>query len=369
MRDIWNEIVEWYAAGETFGIATVTGTFGSAPRQPGASMAVSRSGEVVGSVSGGCVESAVYDLAQRVIETGVPRVETYGIADEDAFATGLTCGGRLQVLVQPMGGDYFPEFAEVAAAVDKDVPVAIATGIGVAFTSPVRRLVWPAGALGSLGAPELDAAVDDDARGLLAQGVSGTREYGPRGERALTERTVFVHSLAAPPRMLIFGAIDFAAAATRIGRFLGYRVTVCDARARFATDKRFPDADEVVVDWPHRYLARTEVDDRTVICVLTHDAKFDVPLLTLALRTRAGYVGAMGSRSAHVERLTQLRKAGLTERELGRLHSPIGLDLGARTPEETAVSIAAELVQHRWGGTGRSLMTTAGPIHRAAAGH
>ena len=174
---------------------------------------------------------------------------------------------------------------------------------------------------------------------------------------------MFVHSFAPPPRMLVFGAIDFAAAVARAGKFLGYRVTVCDARGIFATPARFPEADEVVVEWPHRFLARTPVDARTVICVLTHDPKFDVPVLEVALRTPAGYIGAMGSRRTHEDRLARLREAGLAEEELARLRSPIGLDLGARTPEETAVSVAAELIQLRWGGSGMPLTTTSGRIH------
>ncbi|RFU38517.1 XshC-Cox1 family protein, partial [Actinomadura logoneensis] len=224
------------------------------------------------------------------------------------------------------------------------------------------------GASGSLApgepfAARLDAAVDDDARGMLAQGLTGRRHYGPRGERRLDDLTVFVQSFAPPPRLLVFGAIDFAAAVARVGKFLGYHVTVCDARPVFATAKRFPDADEVVVRWPHAFLADAEVDGRTAVCVLTHDPKFDVPLLEVALRTSAGYVGAMGSRRTHEDRLARLREAGLTEAELARLRSPIGLDLGARTPEETAVSIAAELVQLRWGGSGRPLSDTEGRIH------
>jgi xanthine dehydrogenase accessory factor len=168
--------------------------------------------------------------------------------------------------------------------------------------------------------------------------------------------------------MIVFGAIDFAAAVARAGSFLGYRVTVCDARPVFATRARFPDADEVVVEWPHRYLAQTEVDERTVVCVLTHDPKFDVPLLEQALRLPLAYVGAMGSRRTNDDRLKRLQDLGLTELELDRLHAPIGLDIGARTPEETAVSVAAEIVASRWGGTGRRLRDAAGPIHRPRDG-
>jgi xanthine dehydrogenase accessory factor len=210
--------------------------------------------------------------------------------------------------------------------------------------------------------------VDDDVRGMLAQGLTGIRRYGAQGERRGDELSVFVNSFAPAPRMLVFGAIDFAAAVARVGKFLGYHVTVCDARKVFATTSRFPDADEVVVDWPHRFLGGTDVDARTVICVLTHDPKFDVPLLEVALRTPAGYIGAMGSRRTHDDRLARLREVGLTEDELARLRSPIGLDLGARTPEETAVSIAAELIQLRWGGTGQPLTATQGRIHHQLAG-
>ncbi|NEA06815.1 XdhC/CoxF family protein, partial [Streptomyces sp. SID10692] len=215
----------------------------------------------------------------------------------------------------------------------------------------------------TLGSAGLDAAVTDDARGLLAQGRTGVQRYGALGQRRMQEVAVFVRTYAPPPRMLVFGAIDHAAATARIGAFLGYRVTVCDARPAFATRERFPTADEVVRAWPHTYLESTEVDARTAICVLTHDPRFDVPLLVAALRTPAAYIGVMGSRRTHHDRLARLRAAGVDEAGLARLASPVGLDLGARTPEETAVSIAAEIVQHRWGGTGRPLGELTGAIH------
>src|SRR5204863_4546626 len=202
--------------------------------------------------------------------------------------------------------------------------------------------------------------------GLLEQGRTAVLHYGADGERRLDDITVFVSSYAPRPRMIVFGAIDFAASVARLGAFLGYRVTVCDARPTFATAKRFPDADEVVVQWPHQYLAATPVDAHTVLCVLTHDPKFDVPLLEVALRLPVAYVGAMGSRRTHEERLARLEEAGLSKEEIARLSSPIGLDLGARTPEETAVSIAAEIIAGRWGGTGERLAGTDGPIHATA---
>jgi xanthine dehydrogenase accessory factor len=368
VRDILNPITKWWDSGETFGLATVVRTFRSAPREPGAALAVSGEGEVTGSVSGGCVEGAVYELARDVIETGVPVLQTYGVSDDDAFAVGLTCGGILDVFVERIGQEEFAELGEVAASVERGDPVAVATVIAGPGRIGARRVIWgpaDAGAPGgSLGAGDrLDAAVDDDVRGMLAQGLTGVRRYGAHGERRGDELSVFVNSFAPPPRMLVFGAIDFAAAVARVGKFLGYRVTVCDARGLFATQARFPDADDVVVDWPHRYLEGVDTDTRTAICVLTHDPKFDVPLLEVALRKPAAYIGAMGSRRTHDDRIARLRGQGLTDAELARLRSPIGLDLGARTPEETAVSVAAELIQLRWGGSGRPLTQTAGRIH------
>jgi len=364
VRDILAQIEKWWDAGETFGLATVVRTFHSAPREPGAALAVSAGGEVIGSVSGGCVEGAVYELAQEVCQTGQPVLQRYGVSDDTALSVGLTCGGIIDIFVEPVSKKRFPQLREVAAAIRDGRPVGVTTVIAGPGQVGARRVIWAAAADGTLAAGErLDQAVDDDARGMLAQGLTAVRHYGEHGERRLDELSVFVQSFAPPPRMLVFGAIDFAAAVARAGKFLGYHVTVCDARPVFATHARFPDADEVVVQWPHRYLADTPVDERTVICVLTHDPKFDVPVLEVALRTPAGYIGAMGSRRTHEDRLARLREAGLTEEELTRLRSPIGLDLGARTPEETAVSVAAELIQLRWGGSGRPLTDTAGRIH------
>ena len=370
MRDILSSITKWWEAGETFGLATLVRTYRSAPREAGAALAVSAGGEVVGSISGGCVEGAVYELASQVIETGVPVLQTYGVSDDDAFAVGLTCGGILDVFVEQVNKERFAEQGEVAAAIGRGEPVAVATVIAGPGRIGARRVIWGSDGAGEPGSTlgagaRLDAAVDDDARGMLAQGLTGTRRYGQHGERRGDELSVFVSSFAPPPRMLVFGAIDFAAAVARVGKFLGYQVTVCDARGLFATRARFPDADEVVVDWPHRYLEGVDTDTRTVICVLTHDPKFDVPLLEVALRKPAAYIGAMGSRRTHDDRIARLREQGLTGAELARLRSPIGLDLGARTPEETAVSVAAELIQLRWGGSGRPLTQTDGRIHHS----
>ncbi|HEY2079076.1 MAG TPA: XdhC family protein [Streptosporangiaceae bacterium] len=368
MRDILDPITKWWEANDTFGLATVVRTFSSAPREPGAAMAVSAAGEVVGSVSGGCVEGAVYELATEVTASGEPVLRRYGISDDDAFAVGLTCGGIIDIFVEPASRERFAYLGEIAEDVRRGTPVAVATVIEGPGIVGARRIIWEGQrTAGTLGAGDrLDAAVDDDARGMLAQGLTGVRRYGPDGERRRDELAIFVQSFAPAPRMLVFGAIDFAAAVAKAGKFLGYRVTVCDARPVFATKSRFPDADEVITDWPHRYLSGTTTDQRTVICVLTHDPKFDVPLLEVALRRPAAYIGAMGSRRTHDDRLQRLREAGLIEQELARLRSPIGLDLGARTPEETAIAIAAELIQLRWGGTGLPLTATTGRIHHGS---
>jgi xanthine dehydrogenase accessory factor len=338
-------------------------------------MVVAPDGTVAGSVSGGCVEAAVYELSNEVVQSGRPALQRYGISNEDAFAVGLTCGGIIDVFAEPVSQGSFPQLQAVADDIAAHRPAAVATVISHPDPEWLgRRLVITPDAVdGSLGSARADAAVSDDARGLLAAGRTAVLTYGPDGERQGVGMEVFVSSYAPPPRMLIFGAIDFAAALARQGAFLGYRVTVCDARPVFATRARFPGADEVVVNWPDRYLAsqaeQGAIDTRTVICVLTHDPKFDVPVLQVALRLPAvGYIGAMGSRQTHKDRVDRLREVGLTEAELSRLSSPIGLDLGARTPEETAVSIAAEIIAHRWGGGGRPLAEGDGRIHHDRAG-
>ncbi len=370
MREVMEDLLRWWEAGETVGVGTVVATFRSAPRPPGASMLVGPGGEAVGSVSGGCVEGAVYELGQEVAESGTPVLQRYGVSDDDAFAVGLTCGGILDVYVERVDRESFPELGEVADDLAAGRPVAVATVVEHPDPQWIGRrlLVRPESVDGELMSPRATDAVTDDARGLLASGHSATLTYGPDGERRGEGMRVFCWAFAPAPRMLVFGAIDFAAAVASVGSFLGYHVTVCDARPVFATATRFPDADEVVVKWPHKYLAEERdagrIDGRTVVCVLTHDPKFDVPVLEVALRLPdVAYVGAMGSRRTHADRLDRLREIGVTDDEIARLSSPIGLDLGARTPEETAVSIAAEIIAGRWGGTGDRLATTEGRIH------
>ncbi|UNB53534.1 XdhC family protein [Mycolicibacterium sp. YH-1] len=374
MRDVMDEVLAVWRNGGTAGVATVVRTIKSAPRTAGAAMVVAPDGTVAGSVSGGCVEAAVYELAGEVARNGYPQFQRYGITDDDAFAVGLTCGGIIDIFAEPVSRSTFPQLEAIADDIAAHRPTAVATVITHPDPQRVgRRLVIGESTVdGTLGSARADAAVADDARGLLGAGRTDVLTYGPDGERQGEGMEVFVASHAPRPRMLVFGAIDFAAALTRQAALLGYRITVCDARPVFATPARFPAADEVVVDWPDRYLrgqvAAGTLDERTAICVLTHDPKFDVPVLEVALRlSKVGYVGAMGSRPTHLDRLARLREAGLTESQLDRLSSPIGLDLGARTPEETAVSIIGEIIARRWGGGGRPLTEIDGRIHHEAS--
>ena len=372
-RDVLPALLGWWREGQPCAVATVVGTWSSAPRQPGASMLVGPDGSVVGSLSGGCVEGDVYAVAEQVLADGAATVRRYGVSDAEAAEVGLTCGGIIDVFVERVEPVGFAELAAVAADVEAGSPVAVATVVRHPDPALVgRRLVVRPGTgpSGTLGTGRRDDAVVDDARGLLTAGHPGLLTYGPDGERRGQGLQVFVATYAPRPRMLVFGATDHAAALAALGTFLGYRVTVCDARPVFATASRFPTADEVVVDWPHRYLrAQAEqdlLDERSVACVLSHDPKFDVPVLEVALRLPGlGYVGAMGSRRTSERRLAALRALGLTERELARLSSPVGLDLGARTPEETAVSIVAEMIAARQGHGALPLRLVEGPIHTA----
>jgi xanthine dehydrogenase accessory factor len=368
MLDIAEELDRWVGQGRDFAVATVVAVGGSAPRTPGAALAVDAGGTAIGSVSGGCVEGAVYELCRQALADGVAVRERFGYSDDDAFAIGLTCGGVVEVLVVPVRAD------DAARPV---VAAALAAAASGATAALARVVAGPDALLGGAlvvrgdgtyeggfgGDPELDRTAAAEAAAFLDAGRTGTLEIGEEGSRCGQPVTVLVESSVPPPRMIVFGAIDFASALVRVGKFLGHHVTVCDARPVFATRERFPEADEIVVGWPHEYLARTAVDARTVLCVLTHDAKFDVPLLRLALRTPVAYVGAMGSRRTHLDRERRLREVGVTDGELARLRSPIGLDLGARTPEETALSIAAEIVAARRGGSGVPLTGAHTPIH------
>ncbi|MFJ8364203.1 XdhC family protein [Streptomyces sp. NPDC093984] len=363
MLDIAAEALHsWSVRAEPFAVATVVSTSGSAPRPAGAAMAVDAAGQAVGSVSGGCVEGAVYELCREVLAGRGPVLEHFGYSRDDAFAVGLTCGGALDVFVQRVVPAEQPEIAAALAATAACEPVALTRVVsGPGHLLGRAMLVRPdREAVGTLDGGDLDRWAANEAGALLSAGVTGLVHHLCGDETV----TLLVESQTTAPRLLVFGAVDFAAALTRAGALLGYRVTVCDARPVFATPARFPAAHEVVVDWPHRYLASTPTDARTVVCVLTHDEKFDIPLLTRALRMPLAYVGAMGSRRTHEQRLRLLADAGLPPEQLDRLHSPIGLDLGARTPEETALSIMAEVIAWRNGASGLPLRQLEGPVHR-----
>jgi xanthine dehydrogenase accessory factor len=368
MLNIADTLHRWCREARPFALATVVDVTGSAPLPVGTSVAVDADGNAVGSISGGCAEGAVYGLCQQVLhDRGAPQRAWFGYSDDDAFAAGLTCGGELDVLVQHIDPVEQPHVAAALADVIDDRPTAVAQVVdgpeelrGRMLSIDAEGNTHHGGVTGSL-----QRVVSAQAQALLRTGRTARVEVGGDAATCPERMSVLVHVHASRPRLLIFGAVDFAAALSQAGRFLGYRVTVCDARPVFATRARFPHADDIVVDWPHRYLERTEVDARTAVCVLTHDAKFDIPLLRVALALPVGYVGAMGSRRTHDERLRLLGEAGVPEEQLARLHSPIGLDLGARTPEETAVSITAEIIAAGNQGTGLPLSGLSGPIHRA----
>jgi xanthine dehydrogenase accessory factor len=324
VKDVLDTLERWSGEGLRVATATVVSTERSAPRDPGAVLAVSEKGEVVGSVTGGCVEPAVYEEARAVLAGGPPRLVKYGIADDEAFEVGLPCGGTVHIFVDALDPTLVAPMAE---AIQNEQPVALAVRVNGPRIGE-KQLVF--------GEGTTNGAVAEQARALLGRGETGFVTVG--------EDELFVSSFAPRPRMYVFGAIDFASALASIGRFLGYRVTVCDARAKFVTPERFPDVDELVVDWPDRFLSSAPVDERTAVCVLTHDNKFDVPILEVALSGPAGYIGAMGSRRTTERRSERLRERGVTDEQLERIHAPIGLKIGSRSPEEVAVAIAAEIV-------------------------
>jgi xanthine dehydrogenase accessory factor len=367
MLDLAADLLDALGAGRRLAVATVTRVDGSAPRALGTSMAVDDLGRVIGSISGGCVEGAVYQSAESVLHTGEPALEDFGFSDDDAFAAGLSCGGRIEVFVQrlSLSGEAALDarvLDELRAARDGRP-----AGLALVVSGPPAGTVLaatssPSDALGS-GLNEAAARrILHELTARVSADRPGTVDIDCDGEEL---RVLFLVAATAP-RMIIFGAVDFSAALADASSLLGYHVTICDARPIFATATRFPSADEVVVAWPSAYLESTAVDERTVICVLTHDEKFDIPLLQTALRMPVAYVGAMGSRRTHDRRVASLASAGLTRQQLARLHSPIGLDLGGSTPQETAVSILAEVIAARTAASGASLREVSGPIHRAA---
>ena len=359
MRDILDQLVSWDREGIPYAVATVVQTFGSAPLGPGTAMAVAGTGTVVGSISGGCIEAAVIAIAQDVISSGQASYQRFGVSNDDAFAVGLTCGGTIEVVVSPCT----PELARILEKMQQTVRAQSPVALGTTLDGPSPTyLLYDDTLHGSTGTSELDRAVAMRMAGMLDAGSSALTECRA-GDDCQSGVQIFVNSFAPPPRMVVFGAIDFARAVIQVGKLMGYFVTLCDARPVFATRARFPEADEIIVEWPHQYLRSQKLDARAVLCVLTHDEKFDVPLLALALRLDVGYVGAMGSRRTCLNRERELRLLGLGDAELARLHAPIGLDIGGRTPADTAISIAAEIIASREGRPGIPLRESFSPIH------
>jgi xanthine dehydrogenase accessory factor len=368
LKEVLADITRWQGAGQAAAMARVVDVVGSSPREPGAAMAVSAAGEVAGSVSGGCVEGAVVEAALEILGgERAPGVISFGYSDEDAFAVGLTCGGTIRLFVEPVAEpvDAGALYVALQQAIDTAQPVALVTvveGPGIGSKLLVRE---QGDAIGTLGNTDLDRVVARDARGELEAGLSSVRHYGEHGEAREDTVSVFIESFVVPPRMIIFGAVDFTAALASVAKLLGFHVVVCDARAVFATVQRFPMADEIVNEWPNRYLEKVgkQLTPRDAVCVLTHDHKFDVPAIVSAVETDVGYIGAMGSRRTNEGRVVRLREAGLADDAIDRVMSPIGLDIGARTPEETAISICAEVIAARTGRRAGSLRDSAGPIH------
>jgi xanthine dehydrogenase accessory factor len=360
--------LQWLQEGRRVVAATLVETLGSAPLEPGAEMLVDDTGRIEGSVTGGCVEGALVEEAQGVLAGAPPRVATYGISDDQAVGVGLMCGGTVRVFVAELRA------AEALEAVREDAdagrPVALATLLDGPAAGAMMA-VRPEGAVGSLDHGELlDDNVARDARGFLDEGRSAMRRYSARGETMGADLRVAIRAFATPPRMVVFGAIDFSAAIARAARDIGYEVTIVDARRAFAASDRFSAHARVEVAWPQDHLAGAGADlgPRDAILVFTHDPKFDEPALLGALATRAGYIGALGSRRTHEDRTRRLRAAGATEDDLARISSPCGLDIGARTPAETAIAVLAEILALRAGRTGGRLAHGSGPIHSREVG-
>jgi xanthine dehydrogenase accessory factor len=361
MFEIADRLLGALATGTPLAVATAVSISGSAPRTIGTSMAFDGTA-VFGSIAGGCVEGAVVGVCEEVLSDGKSRTVEYGISDETAFGVGLSCGGELRIHVQRVDADS-PIVAQLRLAAEGS-PAGIATVIEGGNAEPDVRAGIDAGAHPDPNPVAETAArfagrIDAERRARIVTGQSGLGSVDCDGLKLET----FFEVAATPARMIIFGAMEFSTALSQAARVLGYRVTVCDPRSLFATAERFPGV-EVVVSWPTDYLTETPVDERTVICVLSHDDRFDSDLVEIALAGPAAYVGAMGSRRTSDQRFADLRSRGVSEESLARLHSPIGLDVGASTPEETAVSILAEVLATRAAKPGSPLAATHGSIHR-----
>ena len=311
MREVLTELKTWTKAGEQVALATVVETWGSSPRPLGSKMVVTRSGKMAGSVSNGCIEGAVFEEAQKVLKSGEPKLAAFGVADDLAFSVGLACGGHIEVFIQALG----PEHMGLLGLMDENKPATLRTNLVTG-----------------------EAVLE-----------SGTP---PGTELARRDGDWFIEPFRRPAQLIIVGAIHIAIPLHRLAKLMGYRVTVIDARAKFATRERFPDADELIVGWPDEAMSRLTLDSSTYVVILTHDPKFDLPALRAVLGKDVGYIGAIGSRKTNENRFAALREEGFTEEQLSRVHGPVGLDLGGRGAEETALGILAEITAVRFGGSG-----------------
>jgi xanthine dehydrogenase accessory factor len=315
VREVLRELTEWTKAGEEIALATVVETWGSSPRPLGSKMVVTRSGKMAGSVSNGCIEGAVFEEAQKVLKSGEPKVAAFGVADDVAFEVGLACGGHIEVFVEPLG----PVHEQLMGMLRRNEQATLRT---------------------NLVTGEAD----------LVEGWTP-----PGSELAHRDGDLFVEPFRRPAHLIIVGAIHIAIPLHRLAKLMGYRVTVVDARAKFATKERFPESDELIVAWPDEAMEKLVIDNSSYVVILTHDPKFDLPALRSVLAKETGYVGAIGSRKTNQNRFDALRGEGFTEEQLARVHGPIGLDLGGRGAEETALGIMAEITAVRFGGTGSSM--------------
>jgi xanthine dehydrogenase accessory factor len=341
MRDLLSEYERLAAAGEPLGRAVVTSVWGSAPRAEGASMLATRTGTMAGSVSGGCVEAATAGEIGAALERGTPRLVTFGVSDELAWEVGLACGGTIKVFVEP---EIRPDVLAAARGPGGEV---VATVVEGAMLGRSARVFDDGRMDGDLGPDIMNDAVRQAALAALGRASSTTLAL----EAPAGAATVFLEVFPRQPRLVIFGGVHIAVALVPLARMLGYHTIVADGRQSFLTRDRFPDADDLILAWPEEAFERIGLDHSCYVCILSHDPKFDEPALKAALRSSARYVGAIGSKKTQAARRKWLESEGLTQEEIGRLHGPIGLDLGGRQPVETALAILAEMTAVRCGGT------------------
>src|SRR4051812_30888499 len=357
--------LQWLDEGRRVVAAKLVEAIGSAPLEPGAEMLVDDAGRIEGSVTGGCVEGALVEEAMGILAGAPPRVATYGISDDQAVGVGLMCGGTVRVFVHELRARTALETVREEVAAGR--PVALATLLDGPSAGATMAVLDDHVVGGLEHTPLLDDSVARDARGFLDEGRSAVRRYSARGETMGEELRVAIEAFATPPRMVVFGAIDFSAALAKIATEIGYAVTIVDARRAFAQSSRFSAHAEVVVSWPREYLGGQELGPRDAVLVFTHDSKFDEPALLAALESGAGYIGALGSRRTHTDREERLRAGGGADDDLRRIASPSGPGIGARTPAETAIAVLAEILALRSGRSGGRLAESSGPIHPRTA--